>query len=59
MSACEQELCPFWAGDAGCPCATLEISEHDRRRQQRALGIAVPWADPDDEYGDEDEGFEG
>lgn len=26
---CDQEMCPFWAGDAGCPCAVLGI---DRER---------------------------
>ena len=25
MSRCEQELCPNWAGDGGCPCKTLGI----------------------------------
>lgn len=23
--ACDQELCPNWAGDGGCPCAVLGI----------------------------------
>lgn len=22
--ACEQELCPYWAGDGGCSCASIE-----------------------------------
>lgn len=26
MSRCEQELCPNWAGDDGCPCAVLGIT---------------------------------
>lgn len=28
---CDQELCPYWAGDGGCPCAVLGIerAEHE------------------------------
>lgn len=22
---CAQELCHYWAGDAGCPCAVLDM----------------------------------
>jgi len=22
---CDQEMCPNWAGDGGCPCAVLGI----------------------------------
>jgi len=28
---CDQELCPYWAGDGGCPCRVLgiEVPEHE------------------------------
>lgn len=35
---CDQEMCPFWDGH-GCPCEVLDISEEERERQKRALGI--------------------
>jgi hypothetical protein len=41
MSACEQELCPFWSG-SGCDCAVFDIGDDERRREQRALGIRIP-----------------
>lgn len=22
---CQQEMCPYWAGDGGCPCAMFGI----------------------------------
>lgn len=41
---CEQEDCPFWDG-FGCPCATLDISEDERERQKRVLGIETSGQD--------------
>lgn len=41
MSACEAEACPFWSG-SGCDCAVFGITDAERERQQRSLGIATP-----------------
>ncbi|MFC5127448.1 hypothetical protein ACFPRL_30260 [Pseudoclavibacter helvolus] len=35
VARCEQELCPFWAGDGGCPCAVLDLREDDREEARR------------------------
>ena len=34
MTRCDQEMCPNWAGDGGCPCAVLGI-EHEETQNCR------------------------
>lgn len=52
---CDQEMCPHWAGDGGCPCALLDIPRAnppispDCRDGKHAACIGDAWDDVVDE----------